>query len=225
MAKSMTKGKCGICDGTYGKAAMTKHLQSCLQRKAAMETSEGELKLKKAMSYHLVVEGRYSPEYWMHLAVPLNATLKKLDDFLRNIWLECCGHLSAFTIEAKRYSVSPMQEYKEKGMKISVGNALKPGIKFFYEYDFGTTTDLALHVVSEMESYATGNAIRLLARNEPLSISCEKCGKPATQVCTQCIWNDEAWFCDECAMEHDCGEDMFLPVVNSPRVGMCAYSG
>jgi len=27
-----------------------------------------------------------------------SATLAKLDDYLRAIWLECCGHLSKFTI-------------------------------------------------------------------------------------------------------------------------------
>jgi len=27
-----------------------------------------------------------------------NAALSDLDSFLRDIWLECCGHLSAFEI-------------------------------------------------------------------------------------------------------------------------------
>ena len=27
-----------------------------------------------------------------------SATLAKLDDYLRAIWLECCGYLSGFTI-------------------------------------------------------------------------------------------------------------------------------
>jgi hypothetical protein len=45
---------------------------------------------------------------------------------------------------------------------------------------------------------------------EPPLISCEVCGKPATEVC---------------AGEHECGEEMLLPVVNSPRVGMCGYTG
>ena len=35
----------------------------------------------------------------------------------------------------------------------------------------------------------------------------------------------EGWVCDECAPKHKCGEDMLLPVVNSPRVGMCGYTG
>jgi len=33
------------------------------------------------------------------------------------------------------------------------------------------------------------------------------------------------WLCDECAPKHKCGEDMLLPVVNSPRVGKCGYTG
>ncbi|MDI6903856.1 MAG: hypothetical protein QMC77_09015, partial [Methanocellales archaeon] len=60
----------------------------------------------------------------------------------------------------------------------------------------------------------------------PISlIICESCGKTATRVCTQCVWSGEGWLCDECAGKHECGEDMLLPVVNSPRVGMCGYTG
>jgi hypothetical protein len=28
-----------------------------------------------------------------------------------------------------------------------------------------------------------------------------------------------------CAGGHECGEEMLLPVVNSPRVAMCGYTG
>jgi hypothetical protein len=31
--------------------------------------------------------------------------------------------------------------------------------------------------------------------------------------------------CQACAEDHECGEDMQLPVVNSPRVGVCGYAG
>lgn len=49
-------------------------------------------------SFHLVIEGRYAKAYWMHVAAPLAAPLSKLDRFLRDTWLECCGHLSAFHV-------------------------------------------------------------------------------------------------------------------------------
>jgi len=69
---------------------------------------------QKEKFFHLLVEGRYLPEYWMHLLVTADISLKKLDTFLRDIWLECCGHLSAYTIEDKTYSIMPMRELREK---------------------------------------------------------------------------------------------------------------
>lgn len=172
-----------------------------------------------------MVDGRKSPEYWMHLKTLANTKLIDLDDFLRDTWVECCGHLSAFEIQGIRYSSSPMTEYNEKGMGRKLEDILNPGIKFFYEYDFGTTTELALRVVSEGEAEVRGKTIQLLARNEPPSIACDNCGNIATHVCAGCIYSEDGWVCDECANEHDCGENMLLPVVNSPRVGMCGYTG
>lgn len=224
MTKHLSMGKCSFCNATFSKTALTKHLKSCKQRKDALETSSKKQKLQKTKSFHLVVEGRHLSEYWMHLSVPANTTLKDLDAFLRDIWLECCGHLSAFTIEGTIYSISPTREYDEKGMKVALDNVLDPGMKFYHEYDFGTTTDLTLRVVSELEGKAS-KSIQILARNDPPPIACESCGKIATQVCAECIWSDKGWLCDKCGRKHECGEDMLLPVVNSPRVGMCGYTG
>lgn len=204
---------------------MTKHLKTCKQKKGISESTSGRLSPQKTRNLHLVVEGRYLPEYWMHLEAPANATLEGLDSFLRNAWLECCGHLSAFTIQGTRYEVAENEFMGVELMDVALDEVLSPGMKFFHEYDYGTTTDLILKVVSERESEIKGKSIHLLARNEPPSITCESCGKIATQVCSQCIWSGKGWLCNECAAKHECGEDMFLPVVNSPRVGMCGYTG
>ena len=219
--KEVSEGKCYLCDGTFSKRAMTKHLLGC--KKGLDASSEG----KKKKIFHLLVEGGYKNKYWLHLELPADAKLKDLDGFLRDIWLECCGHLSMFTIEEKRYGDAD----RAKSMNIKVGEILKPEMKFYHEYDFGTTTTLTLKVLSSREEIGRkGNSIELLARNNPPLILCELCKKPATQVCSQCIWEgNNAWFCDKCAKKHEdknsrC-EDMFLPVVNSPRVGMCGYTG
>lgn len=190
------------------------------------EKISGDPKSQKGNKFfHILVEGYHYPEYWMHLKISDDARLKDLDDFLRDIWLECCGHLSAFKIQGTRYSSSPMTEYDEKSMSRKLGDILGQGIKFSHEYDFGTTTELALRVVSEGEAKIKGKTIQLLARNEPLSITCNNCKNIATHVCAQCIYSGDGWLCDKCAQEHDCGEDMLLPAVNSPRVGMCGYTG
>jgi hypothetical protein len=147
-----------------------------------------------------------------------------LDRFLRDIWLECCGHLSAFEILGERFSVSPLDEYEEKGMNQKIGDIIKSGTIFHHEYDFGTTTVLGLKAVFEFEANLK-NAINVLARNDTPEIKCDECGKIATQVCPQCIYDEAGWLCDDCAEDHECGEDMLLPVVNSPRVGVCGYCG
>ncbi len=112
MTRQISTGKCGFCNATFSKAGMTKHLKTCKQRKAEPETSLK--KRQKTRSFHFVVEGRDLPEYWMHLSAPANVILEDLGGFLRDTWLECCGHLSAFTIEGTRYCSTPMREYGEK---------------------------------------------------------------------------------------------------------------
>jgi len=220
-----------------------------------METTKSQ-EPEKTKLFHLVVEGRDLPMYWMHLEMPADATLAELDDFLRGMWLECCDHLSAFRIGKVSYlsqtqdmywefddpnstaeeksgeeekeeeeketdggeleELSPVEvveglfevlsaEYQsdladvplpeleaklsellttrlgisltpemqsqvgnlahylqlssslfanspqEQDMDVELDEVLKVGQKFFHEYDFGSTTDLALRVVAERE--------------------------------------------------------------------------
>lgn len=206
----MAKGTCALCGGVFSKKKMAGHLASC-------RTADPGASKRKA--FLVMVEGKYSREYWMYLEVSSSARLKDMDSFLRGTWLECCGHLSAFRIDGETYMSYP--EGDEKGLEAPLGDVLYPGLEFYHEYDFGTATELVLQVVSEE---VTGRRkIRLLARNEPPVIRCEVCGKDATLVCAQCIYEGEGWLCDGCAPGHGCGEEMLLPVVNSLRVGMCAY--
>jgi len=222
MSKTSSKGVCQFCHGVFSKAAMTRHLETCAERLKAASTDSRKATNKML---HLLVEGRDQPQYWMHLELPAGTTLHALDDFLRRTWLECCGHLSKFEIAGASYASYPDPEFGDKGMRVQIGNLLDKGQQFFHEYDFGTTTELSLKVVAEREAEAKGKSIQVLARNEAPPISCDVCGKPATQVCSECIYEGGGWLCDTCAKEHECGEEMLLPVVNSPRVGMCAYAG
>lgn len=217
------KGKCNLCSGTFSKAAMTNHLKACREKNPPK--SSGRAKPRQEKVFHLVVEGHGLPHYWMHVEAPASAPLSLLDNFLRRTWLECCGHMSAFTIGKTRYSGCPMAEFDESGINVALDKVLRPRMKFYHEYDFGTTTALALKVVSLTEGLIAKKSVRILARNEPPEIPCDVCGKLATKVCCVCIWEADAWFCDGCAPKHECGEDMLQPVVNSPRTGMCAYTG
>ena len=35
-------------------------------------------------------------DYWLIIECKENTLLQELDQFLRDIWLECCGHMSIF---------------------------------------------------------------------------------------------------------------------------------
>jgi hypothetical protein len=138
--------------------------------------------------------------------------------------LECCGHLSAFEIGGKRYASGPMDE--EMSMRARLSEVLEVGMKFFYKYDYGSTTALVLKVVALREQGLPKGAIQLLARNEAPQVCCQRCRiQPTTQICTECAWKGEGWLCEACAVAHECGNEMCLPVVNSPRVGVCGYTG
>ncbi len=212
-SRIVSKGTCALCNSTVGKSGMTKHLQSCLGK----TQSDGELMNGSSPSpkfFHLFVEGHDLPEYWMHLKVSSHASFEDLDNFLRDIWLECCGHMSAFRIG---------REEVKKGKKLEY--VLRPGMQLIHEYDFGTTTELTLKVVSEFESTIKTGEVEILARNDPPQIKCSHCDNLATAICTECIYEEAGWLCNDCAEDHECGEDMLLPVVNSPRTGVCGYTG
>ncbi|MDR1544508.1 MAG: hypothetical protein LBS50_08930 [Prevotellaceae bacterium] len=104
------------------------------------------------------------------------------------------------------------------------------GLKLEYEYDFGSSTELLLTVVEEYPVKADEKIV-LLSRNEPLEWLCDTCQKePATQICTVHDWGNESQFCDKCAEKHakkckDFEEYAAMPIVNSPRMGVCGYTG
>jgi hypothetical protein len=222
--KEQLHGRCMLCDEVVSKQKATVHLKKCVEQ----QPDRGG---RKVRLLHLVVEATYLPMYWLHLEVAASQTLDLLDSFLRNIWLECCGHLSCFTIAGERYSVQPMQGElngfgggRERSMNQKIYNVLAKGTKLKYEYDFGSTTNLELRVVGDREGQLEAGGMALLSRNEPPPWQCRECGKPATLVEAR-GWGiePELLFCDTCAREQD--EEMLLPIVNSPRAGVCGYTG
>jgi hypothetical protein len=212
----MTDGDCLICGGRFTKRTMTRHLQKCLP--AAWQPAP---RAKPRDAFHLIVEALYDKEYWLHLVAGADAALADLDGFLRALWLECCGHLSAFTIGDLTYS-DPMFELGDASDQVKLGRVLTKGLEFRHDYDFGSTTTLKLRVAGPLQLPLGTHEVRLAARNLAPERLCE-CGEPAVMVCSYCAWDAEGWLCAECAAEHECGDEALLPVVNSPRCGVCAY--
>jgi hypothetical protein len=217
-----TQGVCQLCKETFGKIAMTRHLQRCVLAHDPPGAGKDSL-------FHLIIEG-YG-HYWLHVEMPGKAVFGNLDQFLRQIWLECCGHLSAFQMKDSifdRLGLSRDWSFDsespgEQLMDYEIAEVLEPKFAFGYEYDFGSTTHLKLKVAGmRIGKWRGKDQVRLLARNLAPDLKCGHCGAPATLI--DASGYDGDFFCAKCAKQAD-DEEMLLPVVNSPRMGVCGYTG
>ncbi|OFX57393.1 MAG: hypothetical protein A2046_06360 [Bacteroidetes bacterium GWA2_30_7] len=235
MEKLHSEGKCLFCEETFAKAGISRHLNTHLKSIESKNT--------KGKSFHIRVE---AAEMFLNIWVDGKAKLIDIDDLLREIWLECCGHLSSFTDVKKRANsrnnffgfesfLSGKFEDDESGpgeipKKTKTQDVFYKDMIIEYEYDFGSTTQLKIKVLEEF-SFRANSDIVLLSRNEPLEILCEICHKePAVKICSVCISQEEALFCSKCAKKHgktcnDFDEYASMPIVNSPRMGVCGYGG
>jgi hypothetical protein len=221
MAKrQQTHGKCAFCGREMAKGGLTRHLKSCAKRQEAIAAADQGAGKAQAI-YHLQVQDAWSGDFWLHLEMNGNATLKDLDYYLRAIWLECCGHLSQFSVGG--------WGGEEISMGRRIGQVFKPGVDLEHIYDFGSSSHTLVKALDVRQGKPlTTHPIFLMARNDPPEMACMVCGQPAAWLCMECLYEDEepGWLCDEHVEEHpheDYGEPM--PLLNSPRVGLCGYDG
>jgi hypothetical protein len=217
--KIKTKGKCSKCNEDYSPAKGTAHLVGCALQsfQPSPSTTEG---------YLLRISWAEQPNlYWMFVTIPRNASLSLLDAFLRDVWLECCGHLSQFTIGSRRYMSHTESGNPSQSMKNQIGQVLSPGVKFEYVYDMGSSTDLEIEVI-EAVAACPQKKVTVLMKNEPPAFPCESCKKAAEIICSQCGETT----CSACSEDHSCvineGDTyMLMSLANSPRAGVCGYEG
>ncbi|OGV37649.1 MAG: hypothetical protein A2X48_22200 [Lentisphaerae bacterium GWF2_49_21] len=214
MSMTSNTGTCNLCEGVFSQKEILKHVRDCATSKCAGQKQE-----------KMFLVNVNSSGFWLYIAASENAKLSDLDSFLRRIWLECCGHLSAFRIGGSSYQSGTSDVTSSKSMNFILKDVLHPGTRFEHEYDFGSTTYLALAVEDFIQLPADKSRILLLSRNNMQDIPCGVCGKKATQICVFCFGNKSNCFCEKCSEGHDCGEDGLLPIVNSPRCGVCGYTG
>ena len=81
-------------------------------------------------------------------------------------------------------------------MNCKLTAVLTEGMTFSYEYDFGSTTELMITVVNYRIGTSRKEKIVILSRNNQIEF-----------------------------LRDECGEEMLLPVCNSPRMGVCGYCG
>ncbi len=217
-----SEGKCVYCNQMFAKAGITKHLAKHLQ------DLEKEQKTTET-AFHVKIQ---VDEMFLNLLVSCDAQLVDLDDFLRAIWLECCGHMSSFKQKGKRYEIDYDDEDADFGEPMGelIANIFKEDMVLQYEYDFGSTTAFEIKILKSY-NISIKEPVKLLSRNEPLAIMCGMCKtQPAVKICSVHMYEEYAFYCKDCQKKHakvcpDFKDYAAMPVVNSPRMGVCAYEG
>jgi hypothetical protein len=217
--KQQTRGACVYCGREMTRGGLARHLTTCPARQEAI-AAKGNNGQDETL-YHLQVQDAWGGEFWLHLEMRGAAALKDLDSYLRAIWLECCGHLSQFSFGG--------WSGQEIAMRTKANRVFEPGVELTHIYDFGTSSETLVKVVAVRQGRPLSkHPIVLMARNEMPEAACMECGQPATHLCLECSieYDASGALCTVHAETHphdEYGEPM--PLVNSPRVGMCGYEG
>lgn len=222
------KGKCKYCGKEYTRTYIMRHLAAC---KARLKRREEETGTRVCGYFDLLISGKYDRDMWLAVAVKETATLEDVDSFLRDIWLECCGHLSAFDINGISYEVAPEPASfwgrETKSMNCKLKTVLEKGMVCGYEYDFGDTTELIIEVKDYRLGWDKKEKVTILSRNNAESFVCGRCGKEAVYIAPELMYEGEEnpFLCAECSRREEYEEEYMLRVCNSPRMGVCGYNG
>ena len=235
-------GTCALCGDSVNDITASGHLIECIAQQNLPASSETDPS-GYDQSLHLSVHDG-SGLYWMELAVWADTTLRQLDEFLRGMWLECCGHLSEFTILGVRYTnLAPhpddpnaaairadyWMEDDEEHTDVAVVDVMPQDALVSYEYDHGSATELFLENLGRHGDLVGllrprqpwhGDRIMVLARNEP-DEECVACGASARWrlLTPDSAAREPIPFCDGC--RPDAGR--YQLVMNSPREGTDCY--
>lgn len=217
-SEKIFNGTCLYCNKEISKAGVSRHLSTCESRIRVLKKAVGN---RTETFYHVRVQDAYRKEFWLNLEICGSYVLEELDFYLRSIWLECCGHMSRF---------SPSRwDRGEIGMEHKMRDVFSEYSQLIHIYDFGTSSQTLVKVVgSRNGALHSKRPISLMTRNSHPKEKCIECNSRATWFCTECLMEKQVWgiLCDKHVESHphrNYGDP--IPLINSPRLGMCAYTG
>ncbi len=210
------EGVCILCGDVLSAEDMKAHISVCIQNESDADGEENLL---------LRISDVDDADYWMYAFLKKDASLAQLDNFLRDVWVDCCGHMSVFTVGGEEYYSSNAREMGGHSMNARVFKGMACGTEMLYEYDFGTPTRLKIELVDEYKAKKRQRKALQLARNIQPKYTCVSCGRRAELVESRMGESiSEMAYCEVCASEKAQREGcMMLPILNSPRCGVCGY--
>lgn len=219
-----TIGRCFLCGRSLPQEGMADHLLACCPQKGGEEP---------LFLFH-IRDADFPETFWLFLEMPQEAALAALDDVLRRVWVDCCGHASTFVIDGVTYGRRPRasivdlvldEQTHVAPMNPSLAELLTVGQEIDYAYDEVWPTELKVRLLAAYPGETPEEGFRIVARNYKPPRTCRLCDRQAEWLLTN-AWPLEP-YCDAHARAHPAWTtpDAFLPYVNSPRVGLCVYRG
>lgn len=155
-----SQGQCHVCGGEIRADDAAAHVQACFMGQVRSRYRVRDMDESYARSQPIMLWVRSQElRHWMMLVVQPTTSLRQLDQFLRNQWLECCGHMSHFEIGDVQYSAcvpgpgdppmfdAALAEPNEQHMVHTVEETIASSQRFHHEFDYGDTTCLNLEHV------------------------------------------------------------------------------
>jgi len=211
-------GICFVCNAQFPIAECKKHMNECVNNMIA-ETDNSNQSLT---ILHLVAE--VDPKYWLYVIVRSDATLKDLNKFLREYWMED-DHLSCFEYISAITTI-PTMTLKEIPMKSTIKTVFcDTSVNVQYIFDYGAWTYVYIKLVGIAVSKKEISHPMVIAKNVPLYHECTECKKaPGVALCScdKCMCEGcSVNGCAECQLE----QDELSPVFDSPRMGRGGFDG
>lgn len=208
------KTTCQFCEAKYGTVQIYEHYEECLSN--IYKNRYGYL-----ISMHSI--GITGKRYFNYVIVGTKTRLFDIDNFLRNIWCECCGHDSNF--ERKLIGIIRDGEQIDVNINVIMSktqfiSSFEEGDVLTYYYDNGSPTIVEIVIVKKLDGVCKipdKNIDIIFANTEP-EIKCNhnRCKHTAKYY----IYAKP--YCINCTDKYNNKEPKLL-IVNSPRSGLCEY--
>ncbi|PWR72615.1 DUF6398 domain-containing protein [Methanospirillum lacunae] len=202
-------GSCFICKKKVSGDTIEEHLLSCLPLLHWLKGDEP--------SFLIQIVCKYNKKFWLTVLTSPTATLKDLDSFIRDVWVECCGHLSDFEIGRVFFS----GDGNDEDMHVYIKDVLQPGDECLYRYDFGSTTILRVTVLRIVPVIPPDRHIVLLGQNSRAHHVCMDCKGEADYAYKKDRAAKTQYFCSSCLERNDIDDEYCSYLTNSPRAGVC----
>ena len=185
------------------------HMVSCLSSLPWPEGDEPSLLIRVTDKFH--------KKFWLLIIASPDATLRDLDLFIRDVWVECCGHLSDFSIGRVHFC----SDGADEDMDVYIMDVLQPGDDSLYKYDFGSTTTLRVTVLRAVPIIPPDTEIVLLGQNSKAHHVCHDCKEEADYAYRENQTAKTEYFCSCCLESRGIDDEYCSYLANSPRAGVC----